>query len=114
MRYTRTACASVLAMALAVGAAPALAADDGAAQRQGAASAKLSRVTSAAPQGDPRFLWEDRLTCPQGQRAVWVDRAWIPPKLYIDPHTGEITFEPAKQAFHGWECQPLTLRPFEP
>ena len=25
----------------------------------------------------------------QGQRAVWVDRAWIPPELYVDPYTGE-------------------------
>ena len=94
MRYTKTVCSSALMLALALGAAPAMAADDGT--------------------GQPRWLWEDRPACPQGERAVWVDRAGSPPKLYFDPRTGRITFEPGEPEFHGWECQPLTLRPVGP
>ena len=77
----------------------------------GAASADLSRPTSAALPGDGRWLWEDRPACPRGERAVWVDRAGSLPKLYVDPRTGRITFEPGEPEFHGYECQPLKLRP---
>ena len=100
MRYTRTAYSSVLAMVLALGAAPALAADDSSGQ-QGAVRADLSGHTSAAFPGDERWLWEDRPACPPGERAVWVDRAGSPPKLYFDPRTGRITFEPGEPEFHG-------------
>jgi hypothetical protein len=102
MRFTRTAFFSVLTLALAASAAPALAADDG------------TRDISAALQGGPRWLWEDRPECPPGERAAWVDRDATPGKLYVDPLTGRITWEPGEPAFHGWQCQPITLRPLGP
>jgi hypothetical protein len=93
MRFTRTACLSVLTLALGLGASPALAADDGTGQR---------------------WLWEDRPACAPGERAVWVDRAGTPPRLYFDPRTGRITLDPGEPEFHGWECQPIRLHALEP
>ena len=101
MRLTRTVCTSVLTAALALSAAPALAAD-------------------------PPVILEDRLEhdgpwivkewpgCPRGERAVWVDRPGNPSKVLIDYHTGEITFTDWVVEFHGWECQPITLVPVGP
>lgn len=102
MRFTRTVFSSVLTLALAVSAAPALAAGDG------------TRDISAALKDGPRLLWEDRPACSPGERAIWVDRAGSPPELYIDPYTGRITWYPGEPEFHGWDCQPIKLRPLGP
>jgi hypothetical protein len=94
MRYAKALCASVFTVAAAVGAESAPAAD-----------------VTGTPSGSPQWLWDDRPACSRGERAVWVDRAGSPPRLYVDPRTGRITFEPGTPEFHGWECRPLTLSP---
>jgi hypothetical protein len=91
MRFTRTACLSALTVAAALSTvAPAL----------------------AAPGDGPVRL--ERPSCPPGERAVWVDRLATPPQLFIDPRTGRITWIPGEPEFHGWECQPILLRPVQP
>ena len=90
MRFTKTVCVSVLTLATAFSAAPALAADT----------------------GDPKFLWEDRPACPWGQWAVWVDRPGTPPVL--DLTKGGKQWTPGQPPFQGWECQPIKLQPIEP
>jgi len=89
MRFTRTACLSALTLALALSAAPAL----------------------AAPADPSRTLEQP---CPPGQWLVWVDRPAGLPKLYIDPRTGQIEWYPGEPEFHGWACQPIKLSPIEP
>lgn len=100
MRFTRTVLSSALALALTVGAAPALAADG------------ATRDISAL-QGGIRRLVNDRPACPPAQRAIWVDRAATPPSLYIDQF-GRRTWSLGEPEFHGWECQPIMLVPVGP
>jgi hypothetical protein len=101
MRFTRTVFSSVLTLALALSAAPALAADD------------VTRDISAALQDGPRLLWEDRPACSPGETAVWVDRAASPGEFYVGP-TGEKTYYPGDSELHDWVCQPIKLRPLGP
>jgi hypothetical protein len=88
MRFTRKVCLSVLTAAMALGAAPALAA--------------------AAPPPDPQFPGIE--PCRPGFVQVWVDRPGTRPRIEIDKW-GNFTLIPAEPPFHGYECQPYVLRP---
>ena len=85
---------------------------------------RVSRLLSS--RGGPRWLWEDRPTCPRGQKAVWVSRGptekccdtvrrvWdrvLMKYVYVPVHVCDFQqcggFEPA---FTGWECQDVQLR----
>jgi len=107
MRFTRTACTSALTLALALSAAPALAAGD--------------PTTPIGPGPDIWKLLEDRQKwshgpmpdCPAGQRAVWVSRPGKPPRIYVD-HLGRITIVKGELPYEGWECALRTLTPVGP
>jgi hypothetical protein len=107
MRFTRTACTSALTLALALSAAPALAADP-------------PTPIGAGP--DISLLLQDRQKwmlhgpmpdCPAGERAVWVSRPGIAPQFYID-ELGRIKLLKGELPYEGWECAPRTLTPVGP
>ena len=100
MRFKSAVLSSAVALALAAGAAPALAADG--------ATHDFSTVKDGV-----RLLLPP-LPCPAGEKAVWVDRAGSLPRLFIDPFTGQLTWTPAVVEFHGWECHPMALVPVGP
>ena len=100
MRFTKVVLSAALTLALAVGAAPALAADG------------PTRDLSLLQQG-ARHPVADQPACPTGQRAAGVDRAGTLPQLHID-QWGRITFTPGEPEFHGWVCQDVTLVPVGP
>ena len=96
MRFTRTVGLSVVTLALALGAGPAL-----------ANPPELVRDQEMVNSFDPNASARDWPFCPRGTRGVFVDRPARPAKLLIDPLTGRITFYDGQEAFTGWECQPL-------
>lgn len=95
MRFTRKIAFSVVTAAMALGAAPALAAAD------------------APPPNDYHQLVYNQ-PCPPGQYLEWVDRLGTPPKLLIDPRTGRMHWVGGEPEFHGWECQPVQLEVWQP
>jgi hypothetical protein len=100
MRFKKVVVSATMTLALAGGAAPALAADG--------PTRDLSLL-----QNGVRHPLGDQPTCPAGQRAAWVDRDAIPPQLSID-QWGRITFTPGQPAIHGWVCQDITFVPVGP
>jgi hypothetical protein len=100
MRFKKVVLSAALALALAVGTAPAFAADG------------PTRDLSLLQNGG-RHPLGDAPACPSDQRAAWVDRAATLPQLYID-QWGRITFVPGQPEFHGWVCQDITFVPVGP
>ena len=106
MRFSRTACASALTLALALSATPALAAGDPTPIGPGPDISKLLRER-------PKPFLEPMPDCPAGERAVWVSRPGTAPQFYID-ELGRIKLIKGELPYEGWECAPLTLTPVGP
>jgi hypothetical protein len=96
MRFTRTVCFSVVTLAMALGASPAL-----------ASPPELVRDPTVVGSLDPQGPVRNWPGCPRGTNSVFVDRPAKPAKLYFDERTGEFTFYEGQEAFVGWECQPI-------
>jgi hypothetical protein len=92
MRFTRTACLSALTVAAALSTvAPAL----------------------AAPGDGPRCVWSGPAARRVSGRSGSTGSP-LPRSCSSDPRTGRITWIPGEPEFHGWECQPILLRPVQP
>ena len=88
--------------------------------------AQIDLVSRLSSKGGPLWLWEERPTCPLGQKAVWVNRGprekccdtvrrvWdkvLNRYVYQPVHVCDWQqcggFEPAVR---GWECQDVQFR----
>jgi hypothetical protein len=108
MRFTRTACTSALTVALALSAAPALAADP-----PGTPIGAGPDISKLLQDRQKWLLHGPMPECPAGERPVWISRPGKPPKLYID-HLGRMVWTKGELPYEGWECAPLTLAPVGP